>query len=507
MTARLIVRMTAPLLVISGLLLAVGVGTAWYVQRLQKNASEVLTLNVASMRAAEELEIGLREVRNQLDRFLLTRDRKYLERAFALRQETDHWLEEAERLATTPQEARMMAAVKQGYEHLFQELDHISQQASAEGLPPERMGELIDEVLTSEIIKPAHEYLDFNEYQATSATQRNQSLADRMVLGLLLLGICGPGAGLLAGFSIARRVSRSIVRLSLPIRDAAGKLNEVVGPVTLSAGWSLDELEGVLCRMAEQIGAVIEQMQQSQREALRAEQLAAVGQLAAGLAHELRNPLMSMKILVQAAAERGDPASLGSRGLRVLEEEIIRLERLTRTFLDFARPPRPEKQTFEARALLEQTVAFLAGRASQRDVQLDCRLPDHPVWMEADMGQVRQVLLNLLLNALDAVPDGGTVRVELEVPEGPDGEGRDRRWLVLRVADTGHGLPAGLGQGIFTPFVSTKGTGMGLGLSVCKRIVEAHGGEITAADRPGGGAVFSVRLPCLCENSSFVVRH
>jgi signal transduction histidine kinase len=76
------------------------------------------------------------------------------------------------------------------------------------------------------------------------------------------------------------------------------------------------------------------------------------------------------------------------------------------------------------------------------------------------------------------------------------------RWLVLRVADTGPGLPAGLGQGIFAPFVSTKGTGMGLGLSICKRIVEAHGGEITAADRLGGGAVFSVRLPCRCSFSS-----
>jgi signal transduction histidine kinase len=354
-------------------------------------------------------------------------------------------------------------------------------------------------VLTTEILKPAHDYLDFNEQQAASASRHNQALADRMVLGLLLLGICGPAAGLLAGVGIARRVSRSIVRLNLPIRDAAGKLNEIVGPVTLSPGWGLDELEGVLCRMAEQIGAVIDRLQQSQREALRAEQLAAVGQMAAGLAHELRNPLMSMKILVQAAAERGDPASLGSRGLRVLEEEIIRLERLTRTFLDFARPPRLEKQTFEAQVVLDEMVALVAARAGQRDVRIECQAPDQPVRMEADISQVRQVLLNLLLNALEAVPDGGGILVELETPDEPgapdESADEGRRWLAIHVADTGPGLPPGLGEGIFTPFVSTKGTGMGLGLSICKRIVEAHGGEITAADRPGGGAVFSVRLP------------
>jgi signal transduction histidine kinase len=499
MTAHLMFRMTAPLLVISGLLLAVGVGAASYVQRLQQNASEILTVNVASMRAAEELEIGLREVRNHLDRFLLTKNREHLERVAFLRGETDHWLNEADRLATTAQETAQMQQVREGYEHFFRELD----QMSAEGFSQERMGEvrdLIDEVLTTEILKPAHEYLDFNEHQATSASARNETLANRMVLGLLVLGICGPAAGLLAGLGIARRVSRSIVRLSLPIRDAAGKLNEVVGPVTLAPGWGLDELEGVLCHMAEQIGDVIERLQQSQREALRAEQLAAVGQLAAGLAHELRNPLMSMKILVQAAAERGDPANLGSRGLRVLEEEITRLERLTHTFLDFARPPQPEKQTFEARAVLEQTVGLLSGQAAQRDVYLDCRLPDEPVLLKADLAQMRQVLLNLLLNALDAVPAGGAIEVELEVSAESDGAapGADR-WVVLRVADTGPGLPPELGEGIFTPFVSTKGTGMGLGLSICKRIVETHGGEITADDRAGGGAVFSVRLPCLME--------
>jgi signal transduction histidine kinase len=490
MTARLMVRMTAPLLVISGLLLAVGVGAAWHVQRLQRNASDILAHNIRSMRAAEEVEIDLREYQIQLDRFLLTRDLKHLEQVARSRPETDQWMEEAERVALTPRERTLIAQARQGYEHFFRELEQIHQRAAAGDLSSENMQEmreLVDKVLTTEILEPAHEYLDLNEELAASGSRRNQEVAQHMVFGLLLLGICGPAAGLLAGVGIARRLSRSLLRLSLPIRDAAGKLNEVVGPVTLSAGWSLEELESVLCRMAEQIGAVIARMQQSQREALRSEQLAAVGQLAAGLAHELRNPLMSMKILVQAAAECGDPARLGSRGLHVLEEEIMRLERLTSTFLDFARPPRPAKQLIEAKTVLEETVGLLAGRARQRDVSIACRCPDGPVPAEADVDQFRQVLLNLLLNALEAVPDGGSVEVELEPAE---------RWLTLRVADTGPGLPEGLGDTIFRPFVSTKGTGIGLGLSICKRIVEAHGGEISAADRPGGGAVFEVRLPC-----------
>jgi signal transduction histidine kinase len=492
MNAKLMVRINAPLLVISALLLAVGVGAAWYVQDLQQNVSDVLAINVASMRAAEELEIGLRDVRTQLDRFLLTGDKKYLAGVPDLRKETDFWLLEAERVGVTQREQELVARIKAGYPRFFEEFDHIVEQPPAGGLLL-KVRELIDDALTNEILRPTHEYLDFNEEEIAHNSAENQRMTGRMVLGLLLLGTCGPAAGLLAGFGIARGVSRSIVRLSVPIRDAAGKLNEVVGPVTLAAGWGLEELEGVLCRMADQIGAVIARLEQSQREALRAEQLAAVGQLAAGVAHELRNPLMSMKILVQSAAERGAPAALAGRDLAVLEEEITRLEGLTRTFLDFARPPRLEKRPFEARLVLEQAVGLVSGRAGQRDVRIRCELPQRPVVLEADVGQVRQVLLNLLLNAVEAVPGGGTVLVQMEAP----GHARDpQRWLTIRVADTGSGLPTELGEEIFKPFVSTKQTGIGLGLSICKRIVESHGGAIAAANRPEGGAVFAVRLPC-----------
>ena len=108
--------------------------------------------------------------------------------------------------------------------------------------------------------------------------------------------------------------------------------------------------------------------------------------------------------------------------------------------------------------------------------------------------QFRQLLFNLLLNALDAVPGGGTVRVAV----GPDGPGG---WLTVRVSDTGRGLPADLGPRIFEPFVSNKETGTGLGLSICRQIVEAHGGTIDAADRPGGGAVFTARFPLAAGQS------
>ena len=258
----------------------------------------------------------------------------------------DHWLAEAKRTGLTPREHELTARVSAGYDGFFAEL------ADLERRPPEGRAAAVHRLAdrTQEILQPAQEYLDFNETQIQQASEENQQTTARMVIGLLLLGVCGPVTGLLAGYGVSRAVSRSVVRLSVPVMDAAGKLNGVVGPIAVCGGLELEGLEAVLRRMAEQIGAVVERLQQSQREALRAEQLAAVGQMAAGFAHELRNPLMAMKILVQSAADRTGGVGLVGRNLVVLEEEMTRLERLTSTLLDFARPPLPEKRAFDAGA-------------------------------------------------------------------------------------------------------------------------------------------------------------
>ncbi len=500
MNSRLILRLTAPVTATSLLLLAVGVGTAWYVHAMQQSLNDALLDNASSMRAAEELDILLHEIRTKLDHFLITGDRKYLEEASAFRQDTNHWLTEAERWSGDPREKAFMKRACAGHEHFYEELNAMLGQAPDASLTL-KVRALIDDVLTPEILQPTHGYLDFNEEEVSQSVRDNQVFADRLVWGLLLLGICGSGAGLAAGIGFARMFQRSLIQLSVPIRDAAGQLDAVVGPVTLPTGGDLHELEGVLRVVAQRIGAVIERLRRSEREVLHAEQLAALGQMAAGMAHELRNPLTSMKMLVQAAQEEdyiGPPDAGGvpggapgpglcGRDLAVFEEEITRLEKLIQSFLDFARPPQAAKKILDVRSLVDQAVGLVAGRASRIGARVVYSPPPEAVWAEVDPDLFRQVLLNLLLNALEAVRPGGAVGVAAA----NDADGG----LSLRVTDDGCGLPAGLGDRIFAPFITTKELGLGLGLSVCKRIVEAHGGSIAAANRAEGGAVFTVRLP------------
>jgi signal transduction histidine kinase len=221
--------------------------------------------------------------------------------------------------------------------------------------------------------------------------------------------------------------------------------------------------------------------------------------MAAGIAHEVRNPLMAIKLLVQATAAPRAGHGFRPRDLQVLEEEIVRLEQIISSFLDFARPPRPEKRPVDVRQLAEAAADGVRARAEAQGVAVGVAGPPGPVVVAADANQLRQVVYNLLFNAIDALPDGGAVTVRAGVEDGPAGPG-----LVLAVEDDGPGLPPGLGDRIFEPFVSTKETGLGLGLSICRRIVESHGGTLTAADRPGGGAAFTVRLPAAAAEPAMV---
>jgi two-component system sensor histidine kinase HydH len=498
MNKRFIFRMTGPVVALGLLLLAVGVGTAWYVQRWQEAVANDLRVNVSGVRAGEELEILVREARTRLDHFLITNDSKYLAQVPELRADIERWLAKAERWGDTPREQQLMARVRLGHQHFWTELERITVQVPAKEQAG-RIRQLIDNVLVREMLEPTHDYLDLNEIQVEECIANHQVFADRLIYALLLLGICGSAAGMVAGFGVARRVSRSLVQLSVLIRNTAGRLEESVEPISFSKG-DIGELENVLRLIAERVGTIVKRLQQKEHEALLSEQMAAVGQLAAGMAHELRNPLTSMKILVQGAMagtagaggfeeKAGDWSSprFSSRDLIVLEEEITRLEQLIQSFLDFARPPKPEKRVMDVRPLVHQTLEFVAGRAAAAAARIELVSPPGPASAAIDSGQFRQVLLNLVLNALDALPGGGLINVVLEY-EGDS-------WLTLRVADNGCGLPTSLGERIFEPFTTTKETGLGLGLSICKRIALAHGGTISGANRAEGGAVFTLRLP------------
>jgi signal transduction histidine kinase len=220
---------------------------------------------------------------------------------------------------------------------------------------------------------------------------------------------------------------------------------------------------------------------------LRAEQMMAIGQVAAGVAHELRNPLTSIKGLIQVNLRdliaRGVPAE----DLTVIEQEIRRMESTLQTFLDFARPPKPNRCPTDLSTLVERVFALVSGRARKQQVALHFPRPDTIVSANVDNDQIQQLLLNLVLNALDAMPQHGEIEVDLR--KGHDG------YIELYVRDDGPGIPLNILPKVFETFVSSKETGVGLGLPLSRRIAEEHGGSLAAYNLPESGACFLLRLP------------
>jgi len=213
----------------------------------------------------------------------------------------------------------------------------------------------------------------------------------------------------------------------------------------------------------------------------------AVGQVAAGVAHELRNPLTSIKGLVQVNLREQGAHGLPVDDLEVIEHEIRRMEKTLQTFLDFARPPKPDRRLQNVATNVERVIALVGGRARKQQVELRFLHPATPVMAEVDGDQVQQLLLNLVLNALDAMPQVGRIEIDLRPPR--DGV------LELYVRDTGPGIAPHIIPKVFETFVSSKETGVGLGLPLSRRIAEDHGGTLTAYNLPEEGACFLLRLP------------
>jgi len=220
---------------------------------------------------------------------------------------------------------------------------------------------------------------------------------------------------------------------------------------------------------------------------LRAEQMMAIGQVAAGVAHELRNPLTSIKGLVQVNLREQGARGLPTDDLAVIDHEIRRMERTLQTFLDFARPPQPDRRLQELAPIIGRVLALVGGRARKQHVEVVFLHHEPLAQAEVDGDQIQQLLLNLVLNALDAMPNGGTLEVDLGLP-------RDGHFEIY-VRDNGQGIAPHILPKVFESFVSSKETGVGLGLPLSRRIAEEHGGTLAAYNLPIEGACFLLRLP------------
>jgi signal transduction histidine kinase len=384
------------------------------------------------------------------------------------------------------EELAVLKAIEDGYARYLHELEL----AKVAHISPDNKGYLAwsDSHPIRYIVVPCEQLLVLNrkamQETVDASAQRGRQASTQMIW----LGVIGGFGGLIGGFGVAWGLSRSITRLSVRLQDVHAHLDHEVGSLRLTAeGGNLQRMERQVGVIMERVREVVGQLQRQEAESLRAEQLAAVGQLAASIAHEVRNPLTSVKLLVGAALSGHCPRGLSEADLQVIHNEVGRLERKVQSLLDFARPLEIGREPQDIAEVVRQVLELVRERLTHQAVRLTLELPSGPVAAELDADQFKGVLVNLIFNALDIMPGGGELGVRLA--RCTDGTVR------LTVEDTGPGIDAKVADRLFTPFFSTKPTGTGLGLSVSRRIVQAHGGTLTAANRAAGGACFTITLP------------
>lgn len=480
-------RHSVPLIILGILVAVVSLGSTWYINRLQSDLARAIRHEAAGMEAAVDLQVQLRHLR--VHSLVLVADPTDARRAVVQADlgRVDSTIAELRQLASVSDDIRLVGVIERDYTAYRDRLgiDRLPLPAG----PMSDVARWSDEHHMADLLVPCQELADRQHDRMKRGLDRAETQTDRAGQVLLGLGLTGVLAGLLSGYATARNLSRRVAELSVRVQAVQAHLDQDIGAMTVESPGRIADLDEQLDRVVGRVKEVCQRLQEQERDLLRAEQLVAVGQLAAGVAHEVRNPLTGVKMLLQAAARAHDPTPLSRDRLAILLNEVARIERTVQGLMDFARTPPPDRRPHDLRLLANEAVDAAQGRAEARDITLRVDLPSAPASAAVDADQMSSLLTNLLANAIDATPAHGQVTLHVRIAAGGT--------LELEVIDTGAGIDPAVAGRLFTPFTTTKPTGTGLGLTVARRVAKEHGGTLTAANRPEGGAAFTLTLPAL----------
>jgi signal transduction histidine kinase len=244
----------------------------------------------------------------------------------------------------------------------------------------------------------------------------------------------------------------------------------------------------MLEKTSQELSEAYQKLRNTFEQLKKADRLAALGQLSAGIAHEIRNPLGSIKGSVDILGKEIPPDNERFEFVKIIKEEVIRLNSIVESFLKFARPPKPRLESTSINELVETTLVLFKKRAQEGRIEIRKKLADNLPEIHLDRDQIRQVLLNIVLNSSDSMHDGGILEIKTGI------RNSDHR-ITVDISDSGVGISDEELDHIFDPFFTTKAQGTGLGMSISYQLIQNHGGAITANKNHDKGLTFHIELP------------
>ena len=469
-------------------LLAVSLGgglvTLYYNYRTQQLFNEVISRDLAAFNAAVELEIALLNQKGFATYYFLDGNPEWLEKLQAQRRAFESGLKVVEAQPLEPGEKELLAGIEAEYlryviakERVIQDYQ-AGQRDKGAVLHWEVRQQFLDLYDQCERFKQVFaDKIQQAQERARSRAARFTALAVAALVIALLLGVA-------LAFVLMRQFLDPIQRLAragAPPGEAAVEGNEVQA---LS-----HRMQGLM----QDVDQTRTELEKSREMLVLSEKMAVLGKLAADVAHSIRNPMTSIKMRLFSLERNLELLPSQKEDLEVVSEEMRRLDNIVSNFLEFSRPPRLKKQRVKVSEIVDMTLHLLQHRLEREAIAVAREPREDLPEINVDPELLKEVLINLIVNACEAMRGGGTLTIEEEAAEAAGEElGRAVR---IRIADTGPGVPERIQEQVFEPFFSTKEGGTGLGLPMAQRIIREHHGELSLRSPIGAGATFIITLP------------
>lgn len=438
--------------------------------------------DVQALQAAQELETALVMQKGYVTYFAQDSDPQWLEQLRNYHEAYQDWLKKARQWAETDKEREILNQMESGYIRYSHARDDViklySENKKEEGFALQKSvrGQLF---LMMDLCR---QYRSTYEQRLTAAREkiRNQAALINLLAALALISVII--LSIVLAYSLVNDVLEPIRQLALASEGPRSDLG------------AEDEVKALSRRFQNLIDDVDQtksKLKWSREHLQQAEKWALVGKLAAGVAHSVRNPLTSVKMRLFSMERTLALTPSQKEDFEVISEEIRHIDTIVGNFLEFSRSPKLKMQKTSPSNAVDVVLQLLRHRLESYDVKVEVKRDKRLREILADPDQLKEVLVNLIVNACEAMVDGGSISIE-EEESSTESLGRV---VVMRVSDTGPGIPAPIQEKLFQPFFSTKEEGTGLGLSIAARIVEEHGGWLDLESKEGHGATFIITLP------------
>ena len=450
--------------------------------RLERRALQALGESMARTRTYAELETAMFDQTEVIWRYLSGMD-PTARREFHLAGDVVDYWQERWAAELRPEETSLAGSVRDLQREIQTTGDRIlarydsGQRQAAYAMAQEELKGRLQPALTQlnrEIYRRARESSVRGAYTRLEAILSTQ---ERVLLFIVLLTLAG---GLIGSWVISRSLARPLSELTQAMSVVgSGQLDHPI------ASESRDEF-GDLARA---FAGMTDNLRESRGRLIQSEKLASIGEMSAAVAHGLRNPLASLRAAAQVV--RHHPASPSSaEHLDAIIEEVDRLDRRITHLLSFSRPAPFQRSSASVPRLVEEVVPTFAGLLKERRVELQLELPADLPLVQIDPVQIEQALIEVISNAIDAMPQGG----RLGIRASSDEMGETGSRVLIQISDTGNGIPANVLPSVCEPFFTTRAEGTGLGLAIAKRYVDQNSGQLRIESRPGATTV-SLWLP------------